>query len=207
MNLDDVKSILEKMLQRTERLISAGRRDEILNERFLHHTFSWEVGKLWEARNPGQGSDMWDALFLAPEAKTSQKFRRKGIKLGDAAGTRANAIGTGRRGNLDFILKSDPLICVEWKGPKLYTASSALEVFLKLLNQPPEAIKVFAAIITSSKSGGRGHLDAARRYLDLALQDARGHQGTTNLRGMNLYGFIASFAGTTLHRLCWGEFD
>jgi len=163
MNLDDIQGLLERMLGRIEVLIQAGRRSEILNERYFHHMFSWEVGQLWQARNGDPSRDMWHDLFLAPEAKTSAKFRRKGITLGDAAATRTNAVGTGRSGNLDFILKTSPLLCVEWKGPKLYTATSAFEVFLKLLNQPQDSIKVFAAIITSCTSGGRGHLDAAKR--------------------------------------------
>ena len=88
--------------------------------------FSWEIGQLWNAHNDTRSQDMWDALFLAPEAKTRLKFRRKAIRLGDTAATTANAIGTGRSGNLDFVLKSQPIICVEWKGPKLYTASSRI---------------------------------------------------------------------------------
>jgi hypothetical protein len=202
-NIEDVKTILERIIGRTERLIAAGRRQEILNERFFHHMFSWEVGKLLESRN----EDLWGSLFLAPEAKTRLKFRRKGIKVGDAEFTKANAIDTGRSGNLDFVLKAQPLICVEWKGPKLFTASSALEVLLKLLKQPQEATKVFAAVVTSCTSGGRGHVTTAKKYLDLALKDARDIQGCTSLRGSNIFGFIASFAGTMLHRLHWGELE
>jgi hypothetical protein len=202
-DIEDVKVILEKIVTRTQNLIASGRRQEILNERFFHHMFSWEVGKLLESRN----EDLWDSLFLAPEAKTRLKFRRKGIKVGDAEFTKANAIDTGRSGNLDFVLKAQPLICVEWKGPKLFTVSSAQEVLLKLLKEPQEATKVFAAVITSCTSGGRGHITTAKKYLDLALMDAREFQGCTSLHGLNLFGFIVSFAGTTLHRLRWGELE
>jgi hypothetical protein len=206
-NIDDIQAILERMLDRTNTLIASGRRADILNERFFHHMFSWEVGQLWQAANGQSGQDMWHDLFLAPEAKTNLRFRRKEIRLGDSVATRENAVGTGRRGNLDFVLKTAPLICVEWKGPKLYTASSAFEVFLKLLNQSPDSVKVFAAFITSSTSDRLGHLETARRYLDMALTDAREHKQITTLSSENIYGFIASFAGSKLHRIQWGPFD
>ena len=76
-----------------------------------------------------------------------------------------------------------------------------------LLHQPHKAVKVFAAIITSCKSGGRGHIETARKYLDLALNDARDHRGVTTLRGLNLHAYIASLAGDQLHKIRWGELE
>ena len=93
--LHDVEQILDKMRDRIHSHVQAGRRKCILNERFLHHMFSCEVGKLCEQR----AVDLWQSLLLEPEYPTGEKFRRKEIDLRDPDATARNAIGRGKAGS------------------------------------------------------------------------------------------------------------
>ena len=99
-----------------------------------------------------------------------QKFRRAGIDLTDGAATFLNAIGTGRSGNLDFVIKSSPPICVEWKGPDMWQPQDIVKVLLKLLTRQEAATRVFAAILTSRTTGGYGHGEAASKYFHEAVE-------------------------------------
>jgi hypothetical protein len=131
MKLHDVALIIQQMVERVERLVKQGRRGELLNERFLHHMFSAAICDWYRQHD----IDLWDSLILAPEHPTTVKFLRSEIKLTDPEGTLKNAIGFGRSGNLDFVVRSSPAICVEWKGPNLYTTLDSVEVLIKLLKE------------------------------------------------------------------------
>lgn len=149
MTLPDVEGILTGMVDRCAGLVSQGRRDDLLNERFFHHMFSWDVARWYGER----GVCVWDHLLLAPEYPTTQKFRRAGIDLTNEAATLLNTIGNGRSGNLDFHIRSSPPISVEWKGPDMWQPQDVVEVLLKLLTEPDQTIKVFAGFLTSSSTG------------------------------------------------------
>ncbi len=159
MTLSDVEGILAEMVDRCARLVSQGRRNDLLNERFYHHMFSWEVARWYGER----GVNIWDHLLLAPECPTVKKFRREGIDLTDEAATLLNAIGAGKSGNLDFAIRSAPPICVEWKGPDIWQSQDVVEVLLKLLTEQEPAVRIFAGILTSSSTGKYGHVEAARK--------------------------------------------
>ena len=162
--VNDVEQILDNMLAGVCTHIQGGRREKILNERFLDHMFSCEVGKVCERK----GVDLWQNLVLEPECPTGIKFRRDAIDLDDPDATARNAIGKGKAGNFDFRPMWSP-ICVEWKGPKFCGRKDFAEAFLKLLTQDLSTIKVFAAIITSSKSGRADHRAKVPRRLTETL--------------------------------------
>ena len=200
---EDVGGVIDLLLGRVVRLVGHGRRAELLNERFLHHMFSWELGKLCESK----GADMWDRLFLAPECPSDQKFRWDFINLDDDEATRQNAVGIGKAGNLDFLIKAAPAVAIEWKGPLLYQPQDVVEVLLKLVTQQPETIKVVAAIITSSTTGRRDHMEKARRYFQEGVACIKRVQQLPTLRGLNLFAFIATVPDKGAAKIHWGPVE
>jgi len=165
--------------------------------------FSWELGKLCERK----GADMWDRLLLAPECPSDQKFRWDFINLDDDEATRQNAVGIGKSGNLDFLIKAAPAVAIEWKGPLLYQPQDVVEALLKLVTQQPETIKVFAAIITSSTTGRRDHMEKTRRYFQEGVACIKRVQQFTTLRGLNLFAFIATVPDKGATKIHWGPVD
>jgi hypothetical protein len=188
MNIQVIDQIIRAIREQTERQIASGKRDQILNERIFHHSFSSKIAKWYER----QGKELWDELLLIPECRTCEKFRLASITLEGVAHTRENAIGIGQCGNLDFALTTNPEIVVEWKGPVLFSQMDAVEVFLKLLTQPVESIKVFAAIITSSKTGRRDHVEKLGQYFRQSLDDH------------NLYAFVTTLPDAGAIDVHWG---
>ena len=200
MNIQVIKQIICAIRKQTERQIAVGKRDQILNERFFHHSFSSKIAKWYER----QGQDLWDELLLIPECPTCEKFRLDSITLEDVAHTRENAIGVGQSGNLDFALRTNPEIVVEWKGPVLFSKKDAVEVFLKLLTQPVESIKVFAAIITSSTTGRRDHVEKLRQNFRRSLHFAMQVCQLDPLKDHNLYAFVTTLPDARAIDVHWG---
>lgn len=165
MNMMELESIFDDILNRSEKLIQNERRDDILNERFFHHMFSTLVASYFSEK----GIDVWKSLLLVPEFPTKKKFSWKYLKLSDVEHTREYGMDKGKQGNFDFAIRTkpqeNPSIFIEWKGPKLYEAKDIAEVTLKLLSQSDSDSKVFVAIITSSITGRRDHLDAISEHL------------------------------------------
>ena len=196
----DVKGLVETILHRVVRIVQQQKRSELLNERFLHHMFAWELGKLYERR----GLDMWDHLLLAPECPSDQKFRWDAINLDDDDATRLNAIGDGKCGNLDFLLKVTPAVAVEWKGPVLYQPQDVVEALLKLVTQQPGTTKVFAAVITSSITGRKDHMEKAGRYFREAVECVKRVRQLQSFDGINLHAYIATVPDRGAVKLHWG---
>ncbi len=203
LSLPDVEGILTAMVDRCAALVSGGRRDDLLNERFFHHMFSWEVARWYGER----GLSVWDHLLLAPECPTTQKFRRAGIDLADEAATRLNAVGGGRSGNLDFHIRSSPSICVEWKGPAMWQPQDVVEVLLKLLTEPAQTTKVFAGILTRSVTGNYGHVEAAKKCFQEAVEFVKRIFGLTSLTGANIYAYLVTLPDSGPVRIHWGAVE
>ena len=196
----DVERIVHQLVVLGERLVSQGRRGEILNERFWHHMFSWELGRWYSQR----GVNHWENLLLAPECPTAEKFRRAGIDRTDEQTTQANAIGVGRSGNLDFVIRSLPPIAVEWKGPDLYSPKELEEVFIKFLNESKDTIKVLAGIFTSSTTGIYGHTDAAKKYLMDSIDFGKRVMRLNTLADCNVHAFLATLPDDGMKIIHWG---
>lgn len=203
MNIQDIQYILDGMVERCTKLVSQGRRDELLNERFFHHMFSWDVARWYDER----GMSVWDDLLLAPEYPTTQKFRRAGINLADETATALNALGSGRSGNLDFVIRSKPPICLEWKGPDTWKKQDVIEVLLKLLTEPESSIKVFAGILTSSSTGKRGHVETATEYFRESVEQVKGILKIDSLANLNLYAYLVTLSDNGPIRIHWGAIE
>ena len=50
LTLQEVESIIAEIAERCAGLVSRGRRDDLLNERFFHHMFSWDVARWYGER-------------------------------------------------------------------------------------------------------------------------------------------------------------
>lgn len=203
LTLQAIEGIIAKIIDRCAGLVSKGRRDDLLNERFFHHMFSFEVARWYEER----GLSVWDHLLLAPECATTQKFRRAGIDLGDEAATLLKAIGDGRSGNLDFAVRSSPLISVEWKGPNMWQPQDVVEVLLKLLTEPEQTVKVFAGILTSSSTGKYGHVGAAQKCFREAVEFVKRILGLNSLAGTNIYAYLVTIPDSGPVMIHWGPVE
>jgi hypothetical protein len=203
LTLQGVEGILVGMVDRCAALVVQGRREDLLNERFFHHMFSWDVARWYGER----GLNAWDHLLLTPEGPTTQKFRRAGIDLSDGGATLLNAIGDGRSGNLDFVIKSSPPISLEWKGPGMWQPQDVVEVMLKLLTEPDQNIKVFAGILTSSTTGKYGHVEAAEKCFYEAVEFVKRILGLTTFSGANIHAYLVTLPDSGPVRIHWGPVD
>jgi hypothetical protein len=82
-----------------------------------------------------------------------------------------------------------------------------VEVLLKLVTQQPETIKVVAAIITSSTTGRRDHMEKARRYFQEGVACIKRVQQLPTLRGLNLFAFIATVPDKGAAKIHWGPVE
>lgn len=203
MKLEDVECILVDIVDRCGRVVIQGKRDDLLNERFFHHMFSWEVARWYGER----GVSIWDQLSLAPECATTEKFRFAGIDRNDAEATRSNAITVGKSGNFDFVIKASPQICVEWKGPDMWQPQDVIEVLLKLLTESKSTIKIFTGILTSSSTGQYGHIEAATKYFRESVEFVCRVLGLASLRSSNLYAYLATIPESGPVRIHWGPVE
>lgn len=206
MTFDDVSGILKRILQITATHVRGGRRLEIRNERYFHHMFSTLAGRqLWP--DPEQA---WTDLFLHPEAPTRTLFQFRGkLNVYDAAATARDAVGTGVPGLIDFMVRRTPRVLVEWKGPKVFTERGIAEVFLKLLTEPAEDLKVVAAIITSSRTDRADHrrtiVERFDRFgLAFAQQVLAARGVPVDLARANLYACIATIPDSGVREIHWG---
>ena len=176
----------------------------VINERFYHHQFSNYLFQYFREKQ----IDIWTQHILFPEAKTPQSFTWREVALADARQTRQQAVGKGVKGNYDFLLNTTPPICLEWKGPNVYSVADVAQVMLKLFSRQPDAtIKIFSAVITSSQTGNARHLEAIESYFRQGLQFALDvleispHQ----LAAKNLYAYIATIPNDRMVKYHWGR--
>ncbi|WP_187781994.1 hypothetical protein [Gimesia chilikensis] len=200
-SLTDIENIISNISDRCEGLVTNGQRDEIINERVLHHMFSWEVGQ-WFTRH---GCGLWDDIILQPEHPTSLKYLKDKINLNDAQETIQHSIGQGTSGNFDFVLNGAPPVCLEWKGPKLFSEKGAVEVLLKLLSEPSESLKIFAGIFTSSTTGKYNHIETAHNRLKNALDFVERVLGIHVNQSSNLYCYLVTIPDSGSRRIHWGN--
>lgn len=209
-----VDKTLDWMRGQARALILADKRGDILNERFWHHMFSWKFGQVYEQRF-GAGS-YWTDLILVPEQPTGKYFRRKGIHLNDAVATRQNAIRDVptkgfRAGNIDFGIRTDPPIAIEWKGPKLYSDEEITEAILKLLSEPHrDAARVFAALVTTNRRGDELHrslmTDRCHNAVEFAKDVLNWPSGVDPRLHVYAAAFYDSNSGRPVeHVVCWGS--
>jgi hypothetical protein len=152
-----------------------------------------------------KGIDIWESLLLVPEFPTKENFCWKDIKLSNVERTRKHGVGKGKSGQFDFAIKTEPPIFIEWEGPKLYKTEDIAKVMLKLLSQDESDLKVFVAIITSSKKGRRGHMNAIRERLKEGLKFSLKVLNITDLTDKNLYVYVATITDNKCIKIYWGK--
>ncbi len=212
---DIIKRIVKTTRKHVRALSDGGERRKLLdlcNERVYHHQFSSYLHEWWME----QGANIWDAPTLEPEAPTEGEFSwgplsEKPISCAEAEALKPRVL-KGQRGNHDFLLRTDPSVRIEWKGPLMYTAQDMAEVCLKLLHTVDTADpKLIFAILLSSKTGGRSHLDAIRdRFLD-GLRFSLCMLGSHDVADQNLFAYLVTIGdeserGNDLIQTChWGR--
>jgi hypothetical protein len=153
-----------------------------------------------------KGVDIWESLLLVPEFPTQEKFHWKDMDLSNAENTRKHGVGKGKSGYFDFAIQTESPIFIEWKGPKLYDTKAIAEIMLKLLSEHKSQIKVFAAIITSSRKGRRDHIDAIGERLKKGLEFSLEVLNINNLTDKNLYVYVATISDKKCIKICWGNY-
>jgi hypothetical protein len=203
MTCQDLEGILVSIVDRCVGLVSQGRRDALLNERVFHHMSLGDVVRWYGER----GVNIWDHLLLAPECPTAQEFRRAGIDLADEAATGLNAIGNGRSGNFDFVIRISPRICVEWKGPNVWQPQEVVEVLLMLLTESDPTVKVFAGILTRSTTGNYGHVGNAVKFFRGGVESVKQILGVPSLNGADIFEFLATLSDSGIVKIHWGPIE
>ncbi len=215
MRIEELESISNKILNKSETLIKNEKRRDIRNERVFHHMFSSYVYSHFSEKNV----DIWESLLLIPEYPTQEKFRwksiRKYFKLSDVENASKEGVGKGKAGQFDFAIRSDsellPRIFIEFKGPKLYKPIDIVEVMLKLLSQDKSHLKVFVAIITSSKKDEEancGAIENLKKGIEFSLKTLETLKKLTieNINDINLYLYVATIPDNrAAEKIFWGN--
>ena len=77
---------------------------------------------------------------------------------------------------------------------------------LKLLSQHKSHLKVFVAVITSSRTGRRDHMYAIREYLKRGLEFSLEVLNIDNLTDKNLHIYVATITDDKCIKVCWGNY-
>jgi hypothetical protein len=202
MDFCDVSEIIDSILDICASHVKQNR-DSIRNERYFHHMFSFLA-----AQKVG-GVSAWKELRLKPEHPTTMNFRfRRNLSIHDPKTTAADAVGAGIPGRFDFVIQGSPRTIIEWKGPGIYSEKGILEVFLKLLTEPEQDLKIIAAIFTSSEIDRSDHrqtiVERFNKYLDFAKKVLGEKSLTADLSKLNLYACMASIPQSGPQKIHWG---
>jgi len=198
----ELEQIFGKILARTERIIKQGGRDRIFNEEFFHHQFSHYVASFYAKRNV----DVWQRQILIPKHPTRAKYSWKDFSLNRPKTTQRLALHRGQRGMFDFVIVDDPRVHVEWAGPKLYTPTAVAQDLTELLMlEGRTPIKVFGAIITSSKTADENHIRQLQSNFYQALEFAQVILELDDMSKENLYAYIATVPDSGAQKFIWGK--
>jgi len=202
MRVDQIKKINDEILDLTELIIKNKNREKILNERYFHHMFSTLlIEKLdldWE--------ETWEYVNISPEHPTERKFLWKKLDLENVEKTRKEVLDKKKRGHYEFYLDLEEDIYVEWKGPKLYSKEDIVQVMLKLLSNEKDSIKVFSAIILSSKTGRKDHMGSIEKRLKEGIEFSCKVLEIEDLDSQNLYVYVATIPDSGVKKIYWGKY-
>jgi hypothetical protein len=202
MNIAELEKILDNILARTEKIVKEGNRNRILNEQFFHHQFSSLVTRHYTE----QKIDPWRKLIIIPDHPTKALYSWKEFGLNRPKTTQKLAIDDGQPGKFDFVIRDEPRIHVEWRGPNLYNARDVAKDLTKLLMlEGRKPIKIFAAIITSSGTGDDRHIHELTSRFYEALEFAEVILEIDNVRRSNLYAYIATVPDSGAEKFIWGK--
>ena len=202
MKIRELESIFSNILARTEKIVKAGDRQNILNEQFFQHQFS----ALATRHYTKQRIDPWKDLIIVPNHPTKVKYSWSEFGLNRPKTTKKLALDRGVRGKFDFVIKDSPRIHIEFAGPNLYDSRQVAQDLTKLLMlETRRPIKVFAAIITSSRRADALHVQQlTSRFYD-ALEFVQVILDIDDIRKENLYAFIATVPDSGAQKFIWGK--
>ena len=202
MKIKELEAIFDNILARTEKMVKAGDRKHILNEQFFHHQFS----ALATRHYTKQRIDPWKDLILVPEHPTNTAYSWGEFNLSRPKTTQKRALDRGVRGKFDYVIKDRPRIHIEWKGPELSNTRAIAQDLTKLLMLEGRApVKVFAAIITSSRRADDVHIrELTSRFYD-ALEFVQSILDIEDIRKEKLYAYIATVPDAGVQKFIWGK--
>jgi len=197
-------AIFDTVLNTTSLYIKNNGRKKI-NERFYHHQFSSYLYKYFLKQNV----NIWEENLVYPEAKTEKSFNWSRINIKKHEETRKNAIGHGRKGNLDFriIQTRNHPIDLEWKGPDIYSKIDIIKVALKLFSTQPTTTKIFSAIITSAEIATERHLLTIYNHFKEGLEFALEVLEINPNELPEFYVYVATISETSIIKCHWGKFN
>ena len=202
MKIKELEAIFDNILARTEKMVKNGDRKHILNEQFYHHQFSALVTRHYTK----QRIDPWKDLIIVPGHPTKALYSWKEFGLNRPKTTQKLALDRGQAGKFDFVIKDRPRIHVEWAGPELYNTRAIARDLTKLLMLEGRGpVKVFAAIITSSRRADETHIQQlTSRFYD-ALEFTQSILEIEDIRKERLYAFIATVPDNGAQKFIWGK--
>jgi hypothetical protein len=201
MKVADIERMLGNILRRTEKMVAEGKRDSILNEAFYRHQFSSLLTKHYV----DQGVDPWKELIIIPEHPTKVHYAWKEFGLNRPKTTQKLAIDQGFPSKFDFVIRDEPRIHVEWQGPELYNAREVAKDLTKLLMLNRRSVKVFAAIVASSRVGDERHIRELTSRFYEALEFTQVILEIDDIKASNLFAFIATVPDTGAEKFIWGR--
>lgn len=201
MRVSDIEAMFGNILRRTELMVAEGKRDSILNESFYLHQFS----SLLTRHYVDKGIDPWKDLIIVPDHPTKVHYAWKEFGLNRPKTTQKLALEQGFPAKFDFVIRDEPRIHVEWQGPELYNAREVAKDLTKLLMLNRKSIKVFAAIIASSRTGDERHIRELTNRFYEALEFTQMILEVEDVRAANLHAFIATVPDTGAEKFIWGK--
>ncbi len=202
MRISELEPMFNKILKRTENIIKNGERRYVQNEHFFQQQFTQMVANHYARRR----IDAWQKLIIVPEHPTKVRYSWKEFGLNRPKTTRKLALNRGVRGKFDLVILDEPRVHVEWKGPKMYSAREvAMDLTKLLMLEGRKPIKIFAAIVTSSRRGDANHISQlTSRFYD-ALEFVQVVLDIDDIRKTNLYAFIATVPDGGAQKFIWGK--
>ena len=114
---------------------------------------------------------------------------------------------SGQNANHDFIIDTDTVIRMEWKGPWMYDPKRIAQDCLKLLCRVPDNdLKLMCAIVASSNTGNKDHLEALERHFQRGISFACKLLEIDSLEDSNLFAYIATITEFQTIKCHWGPF-
>ena len=145
-------------------------------------------------------------MIIVPGHPTKALYSWREFGLNRPKTTQKLALNRGQAAKFDFVIKDKPRIHVEWAGPNLYDSRSVARDLTKLLMlEGRTPVKVFAAIITSSRRADDLHIQQlTSRFYD-ALEFVQSILEIDDVRKERLYAYIATVPDSGVQKFIWGR--
>lgn len=190
------------ILSRTEKMVKDGNRSGILNEQFFQHQFTSLVTKHYV----DQKIDPYRDMILVPNHPTKALYSWKDFDMTRPKSTQKLALDNGNPGKFDLVIRDDPRIHLEWRGPGLYSSRNiAMDLTKLLMLEGRKPVKIFAAIITSSAAGDERHTHELTNRFYEALEFVQMILEIDVMRRSNLYAYIATVPDSGAEKFIWGK--